>query len=34
MIEDVEKSGNAETYVKGLLDRKECMGVQWVGDVG
>ena len=23
MIEDVEKSGNAETYVKGLLDRKE-----------
>jgi citrate synthase len=23
MIEDVEKEGNAETYVKGLLDRKE-----------
>jgi citrate synthase len=23
MIEEVEKSGNAETYVKGLLDRKE-----------
>jgi citrate synthase len=23
MIEDVEKAGNAETYVKGLLDRKE-----------